>query len=265
MGKKTKKQEFPEFRLPKRRQPIFKAFGTIISPFYRAKTESMIETLPDKAIIVSIHAAKKGPMAIAVSYPKFHAMWGHHSMLGNYVERFKYLRNVLYIQKMHKGRFIATFKATYEAAFSIWVYKGMKIIGTYTDMRLLSTIRNSETVLDANASIVVYPEDSSTGYYKELKSAFPGFVMLASAYYQKRGEDVPVIPAYISTDKKRFLIGEPRYVREMEKSGLNKQQIADVFKDDINALYQKYIATDSTVETTVKDAPIRTKAFYNED
>ena len=266
MAKKKKKDGLVEFKLPKRKQPIFSFFSKIFfRPIFGAKLESLIDELPDKAIIVSIHAAKTGPMAISMTYPKFSAMWGHHGMLGNYKERFCYLRNVLYIQKMHKNKFIATLKALYEAVFSVYIYKGMKIIGTYTDMRLLSTIRNSIGVLDEGASVIIYPEDSSEGYFDEIRSAFPGFVMLAETYYNKRGEDVPIIPAYISRKKKRFIIGEPKYVHEMQKSGLSRQEVADKMKDEINDLYRKFILTDAETAVTVKDAPVRDKAYYGEE
>lgn len=263
MGRK-REESWENFKVPKRKKPVFNLFGKIIRPFFKAETQSTIENLPDKAIIVSIHAAKKGPMAISLNYPKYHAMWGHHAMLGSYADRFKYLRNVLYIQKMHKNKFIATLKATYEAFFSIFIYKGMRMLGTYTDMRFLGTVRKSMKYLDAGASVIIYPEDSAEGYFDEVRAAFPGFVMLSSTYYQKTGEDVPVIPAYISTKKKRFIIGAPRYVHELEASGLTKQQIADVLKDDINALYRKYIVTDAPVEATIKDAEVRTKEYYGE-
>ncbi len=264
MSKKNQDKCFEEFKLPKRKQPVFRVVKKILRPFFRATVESEIENLPDKAIIVSIHAAKKGPMAIALNYPKFHMMWGHHDMLGTYKERFKYLRNVLYIQKMHKNKFIATFKALYEAVFSIYLYKGMKILGTYTDMRFLTTVRNSMTALDDNISVIIYPEDSSEGYFDELRSTFPGFAVLASTYYRKKGEDVPIIPAYISTKKKRFILGAPRYAHELELSGMDNQKIADCLKDDINALYRRYIVTDEAANIVVKDAPVRAKEYYGE-
>ena len=265
--RKNKSEELKEFKLPSRRQPIFKFFSAIFfKPLFKVKRESKIENLPDKAIIASIHAAKTGPMSLTQSYPKFSAMWGHHAMLGSYKDRFHYLRDVLYVQKMHKNKFFSTIKATYEAFFSIFIYKGMKVIGTYTDMRLLSTIRNSMSVLDQNASVIIYPEDSSEGYFDEIKSAFSGFVMLASLYYKKTGEDVPVIPAYISRKRgrKKLLIGEPRYVHELELEGKTKEEIADIIKEDINELYRNYLVPKKKMEATVKDAPIRTREYYNE-
>ena len=262
MSKKLKEKKEKERQVPKRRQPIFKVFKKVFRPLFKAKTESLIENLPDKAIIVSIHAAKKGPMAISLNYPKFHAMWGHHDMLGGYITRYKYLRNVLYIQKMHKNKFVATVKPIYEAFFSKYIYRGMKIIGTYTDMRFITTVRKSIAVLDDNATVIVYPEDSSEGYFDKVREAFAGFVMLSLAYYQERGEDVPVIPAYISTEKKRFIVGEPKYIHELMLSGLTNQQMANLLRDGINALYREYILTDKPATPTVKDAPTRTREYY---
>lgn len=264
--KKKREKAFREFKLPDRKQPIFGFFSKILfRPIFGVKFESMIEHLPDKAILVSIHAAKNGPMAISMSYPKFSAMWGHHAMLGTYRERFSYLRNVLYVQKMHKNKFVATLKASYEALFSIYIYRGMKVIGTHTDMRLIHTIHSSMDVLDANAGIVIFPEDSSEGYFDEVRSAFAGFVMLSSLYYRTRGEDVPVIPMYISTKKKRLIVGEPRYLHELEQAGLDRDELADRIKDDINALYRDYILTDAAVEVRVADAPVRDRSYYGED
>lgn len=263
--KSKKKETFREFKLPDRKQPIFRFFSSILfRPIFGVRTESMIEDLPDRAILVSIHAAKNGPMAISMSYPKFSAMWGHHAMLGSYGERFHYLRDVLYMQKMHKNKLVATLKASYEALFSIYIYRGMKVIGTYTDMRLIQTIRSSMEVLDAGAGIVIFPEDSSEGYFDEVRSAFAGFVMLSELYYQRSGEDVPVIPMYISTQKKRLLVGAPRYVHEMALEGLQRNEIADRIKDDINALYRDYIRTDAPLPQTVADAPTRDRTYYGE-
>ena len=265
-NEKNKKEALKEFKLPDRRQPVFSFFKKLLfKPIFGVKVESKIRELPDKAIIASIHAAKSGPMAIAVSYPKFAAMWGHHDMLGSYKERFLYLRNVLYIQKMHKNKFVATLKSLYEAVFSIFIYKGMKVIGTYTDMRLLSTVRSSMEVLDSGAGVVIFPEDSSEGYFDEVRSAFSGFVMLAMLYYKKSGEDVPIIPAYVSMKSKRLILGEPKYAREMELSGMSKEQIADAVKDEINALYRDYILTGERAEPTVDTALPRGREYYGEE
>ena len=264
--KKEKREKLREPKLPQKKQPVFSFFKKILfRPIYGVKLESAIKELPDKAIIASIHAAKSGPMAITVSYPRTNAMWGHHDMLGSYKERFLYLRNVLYIQKMHKGKFISTVKALYEAVFSIFIYKGMNVLGTYTDMRLITTVKRSMDVLDNDMGVVIFPEDSAEGYFDEIRSAFPGFVMLASLYYKKRGEDVPVIPAYVTLKCRRLIIGKPRYVHEMELGEMKADEIAEVIKEDINALYRDYILTGKEVEAKSVCALPRTREYYGEE
>lgn len=239
-GEVKKKKKTKEYKVPSRKQPVFKVFRKIFRRFYWGDVESLIDEIPDKAIVVANHSAKKGPMALELNYPKFNVKWGAHEMLGNYKSRFLYLRNVLYIQKMHKGKFSSTLKAAVEAIFSIHVYRGMKFIGTYPDIRIRHTIENSMKVLDAGASVMIFPENSNEGYFDELKTVFPGFVMLAERYYKKTGEDVPVIPVYYSSKHKKIMIGKPLYVQELMKEGLDRQGVADRFKDEINALYKAY-------------------------
>ena len=141
------------------------------------------------------------------------------------------------MQKQGKKKFPATLKAGFEAIFSPLMYKGMKIMGTYTDMRFLYTVRNSMDVLDSGASVVIFPEDSSDGYHDELKGAFPGFVMLAEQYYNKTGEDVPVIPLYYHHKTKRMIIAEPISLKKLRDEGLDRYRIADKIKDEINGIY----------------------------
>ena len=230
-----------KFKLPSRKQRVFSIFKWIVSPFFKAKNIiNLNEDLPKKAIVVSNHSAKKGPMALELSYPNFNVKWGAHEMLGNYKSRYNYLRNVLYIQKLGKKKFPATVKALFEALFSVFIYKGMKFIPTYTDMRFMNTLKYSMQVLDSNASVLIFPEDSSKGYFDELTSAFPGFVMLAERYYKKTGEDVPVIPAYYYKKGSKVVIGKPLYVQNLIKEGLNTAEIAEKFKNEINSLYKTY-------------------------
>ena len=120
-------------------------------------------------------------------------------------------------------------------------------------------------VLNDNASLFIFPEDSSKGYFNEIQNALPGFVMLALTYYEKFEEDVPLIPAYVSIEKKRLIVGKPRYAHELILEGKSKQEIADILKEDINSLYRDYIATGNTVEASVKSAEPRPASYYEKE
>ena len=229
-----------EFKVPSRRQPIFRVVGWFFGLFYKAKVEILTDNLPQKAIVLANHSAKAGPMALELSYPHFNVKWGAHEMLGNYKSRYNYLRNVLYIQKLKKGKLVSTVKAAFEAIFSIWLYRGMKFIPTYSDARFRHSIRCSMDVLESGASVMIFPEDSTDGYFDELTSAFPGFVMLWQHYFRKTGEDLPVIPVYYHKRSRKIVVGKPQSVKSLFDSGLNRDEIAEHFKDEINFLFREH-------------------------
>lgn len=240
------KNEKIKWRLPPKRQPIFRVFKWISSPFFRVKNIQFLgEKFPEKCMIVSNHNNKKGPMVFEHSLPIKHATWGAYQMLGNYKMRFKYLRDVLYIQKngMKKGK--ATFKAMFEAFFSYWIYKGMKIIPSFPDSRLRRTLQYSMQCLDNGISVSMYPEDSNKGYFDEMTHFFPGFVMLAEQYYKKTGVDLPIFPAYYGRKKKKIVVGNPLYVQDLVKQGLNREEIAEKFRLEVNQLYYDHFKEEN--------------------
>ncbi len=230
---------------PKRKQPVFKFFKAIFRLFYKCNVLSIDGEVPEKSIIVANHSAKSGPMALEINYPVFNVKWGAYQMLGNYKSRFLYLRNVLYIQKCGKNKFVATLKSLFEALFSKMIYKGMKIFPTFQDGRLKDTIKASLDVLNQNMSIMVFPENSNSGYFDELIELFGGFVILAEQYYKKTGEDLPIIPVYYYKKTKQIIIGKRSYVQQLKAQGMDRDAVCEYFKNEINELYHKYILKDA--------------------
>lgn len=236
-----------EFKVPSRKQPIYsvmKVFMRLLFP--KPKIINLAGELADKSIVLANHSAKSGPPALDMYYPKFTAKWGAHEMLGNYKMRKAYLRDILYIKKCGaKPGFMTSFKASFLAFFSLWIYRGMHIMPTYTDARFANTLRYSKQVLDANMSVMIYPENSNEGYKEVLTEFFPGFVMLSEKYYRATGEDLPVYPVYYSIKKRIMVIGKPLYVQDLVKEGMDRYQIAERFKNEVNQLYFDYIQEKS--------------------
>lgn len=232
------KNDSVKWKLPKKRQPIWKVFKFIFKPIFLVKNvEFLGEKFPEKCIIISNHNNKKGPMVYEFSLPTKHVTWGAHQMLGNYKSRFRYLRDVLYIQKngLKKGK--ATFKAMIEAIFSIYTYRGMKVLPSYPDVRFMKTLQYSMECLDNGFNISLYPEDSNQGYFDQMTHFFSGFVMLSEQYYKKKGIDLPIFPAYYGRKKKKIVVGKPLYVQDFVKQGLSRDEIAEKFRLEVNQLY----------------------------
>lgn len=229
-----------EFVIKGKKHPIFKWVKAILKPFYKSQVICE-EDLPKKAIVISNHSAKSGPMAMEINYPNYSYKWGAHEMLGNYKSRYNYLRNVLYIQKCNTNKFSATLKSAFEAIFSKMIYKGMKILPTYHDGRLAKTIKKSMVVLDNNMTVMIFPENSNSGYFDEIIEVFAGFITLSEQYYKKTGEDVPIIPAYYHRKSKKVIVGKKSYLQQLKNSGLSKEEICEYFKNEINNLYYEYV------------------------
>ena len=231
-----------KFKLPSKKQPVFSLFKKVVKTIIWRKLEVIIipKEVHSTAIFVGNHAAKKGPMAYELGLPVFNVKWGAHEMLGNYRSRRKYLKDIFYIKKHGWSKKRATFRATFEAIFSKMMYKGIKVIGTYTDIRLKNTLRDSIKILENDMAILIFPEDSNSGYHTLMKHFFSGFVMLSEQYYKKHQIDLPIYPVYYSDKCKKIIVGHPLYVQDLVKQGYKRDEIASICKDKVNELYLTY-------------------------
>jgi hypothetical protein len=117
----------------------------------------------------------------------------------------------------------------------------MWMMGTYTDGRLISTVKNSIKVLESDIPVMIFPENSNEGYKTVLTELFPGFVVLAMQYYKKHGVDLPIYPTYYHVKKRVLVIGKPMKVNELYKQGLDRTAICEKFCRAINSLYHDYV------------------------
>lgn len=244
-GTKTKAKGKKEkaFKVPGRKRPVYNIVRCVLRLRYKKpQIINLAGEIQEGSIVVANHSGKNGPPALDLHYPAFTAKWGAHEMLGNYAGRRAYLRDILYIKKCgKKPGFRTSFKASLEAIFSIYIYRGMRFLPTYQDGRFATTLRNSVQVLDAGISVMIYPENSNEGYKDVLTEFFPGFVMLAEKYYRQKGKDVPIYPVYYSLPKRIMVIGKPLFVQDMVREGLDRYQIAQRYCDAVNALYFQYV------------------------
>ena len=226
----------------KKRQPVWKCVSGILKLFFKKpRIINLSGELPNKAIYVANHSAMFGPLVYNLYLPATIAAWGAYPMLGNYKSRYKYLKDVYFIQKRHKSRFSATILAFFEAFFSPFFYRGMRVLPSYNDTRFITTIRKSMQMLDNDIGVIVYPEDSNDGYHELLTDFFAGFVELARYYLRKHREDVPIYPVYYHAKKKVMVIGEAQYLSDYINRGLNRKEIAREFCKLVNNLFLEHI------------------------
>ncbi len=227
--------------IPKK-QPVWGGVAKVLKLFFKKpQIVSLSGELPDKAIYVANHAAMFGPVMYNLYLPAKFAQWGAWPMLGSWKQRYRYLKDVYFVQKRHKNKFVATVLAFFEAGFAPFFYKGLRVIASYNDQRFIATLRKSMRVLDSDLGIIIFPEDSNEGYNEHLSSFFAGFVELAKFYRRKNGEDIPIYPVYYHPEYKKIVIGFPSFYTDYEQRGLNRQQIAQEFCDQVNSLFEEHI------------------------
>lgn len=225
-----------------KRRPLYAVFRAVLMrTFYRKPSVTFLSEVSKPCIFVCNHDAKRGPVTCELYLPIKTAKWGAYQMLCDYNTRRKYLRDIFYMKKQGMGRKLASFKAFFEAFFSLFIYRGMNFLPTYPDARLSKTIKESVQVLENGMPVLVFPEDSDGGYKEKMEHFFPGFVMLAEAYYRRTGKDIPVYPIYCDARRRQLVVGEPRYAHALKEEGLDRDAIAQVLCGDVNKLFENYI------------------------
>ena len=227
-----------EYDPPRKKQPVFACFKALIRPFVKKPRVVCLGGEPqEKCLYIANHANKMGPMMYSIFFGVYHVKWGASSMFGTYRERFRYLRDVLYVQKNKSGRRIATFRAFFEAFFSKYVYKGIKILPTYTDARLMRTIKKTVSLLGEGPAVMIFPENSAEGYKDVLTDFFAGFVLVAEKYRQRFGEDIPMRPVYYHKKKRIIAVGEVCTLADF--NGAKREEVAEAFRQKVNDLYYR--------------------------
>lgn len=228
-----------------KKKPFFSLVMRFLRLFYRKpKFTFVCEKIEQPSIIISNHASLKGPMLHEMYMPVSTAKWGAGEMLENYKTRYNYLRNVFYMQKKGYGKVRATLFAIVAAAFSKFFYKGMNVIPTWQDTKILDTFSKSMAALNGGTSILIFPENSDEGYKEFLTQFYSGFVALAELYYRKNKIRLPVYPVYYHKRSNRMIVGEAHFVQDFAEQGLSREQIADEFRKIVNGLYEKYAVDD---------------------
>lgn len=231
-----------EYKVKTKRSFSFRVFKGFLKIFLRKSKVVNLSSAPlsEKAIYIMNHCGARGPLIFELRFPVRSSPWGAHEMCGNYRQRHRYLNHVFYRQKLHWNKFKSFFVATFFGMASKWMYNNIGLIGTYQDARFMVSLKNSISVLNAGLSIVIFPEDSTSGYYDRAKSYNNGFIKLAKLYKKREEQDLPVYTVYYNKKKNTFFVAEPLYVNEMFAKGMTEDEISEAFLEVNHGLYDTY-------------------------
>lgn len=193
----------------------------------------------ENSVILSNHAGASGPLSWEIYYEQPFRMWGTYEMNSGLKSVYKYLSEVYYYQKKHWKKFWAKAFSLIACPFANLFYKGLRLIPTYRDSRFRSSLKESVAVIKEGQKIIIYPEDSSKGYFDNLTSYFAGFFLLGKLCF-KQNIDLSFFVAYYIKEKHTIIIDHPIKYSEIKKYENSRDEIAKIMCDRANNLRAEY-------------------------
>ena len=188
------------------------------------------EPVSKGALILSNHEGTDAPMSLEIYLDAPLRMWGAHEMNSGLRKLYGYQTKIYYHQKKHWNLTLARLFCLIASPLTNLFYSGLDLISTYSDLRFRTTINESIEAIKSGDNIVIFPEESSKGYLKELEGFHAGFVVLAS-YLAKENIDVPIYVSYYRKEDNTYIFDKPIYFSELSKNGETREEIADKLVD----------------------------------
>lgn len=198
------------------------------------------EKIEGPAIILSNHSAASGPLAYELYFNDSFRFWGTHEMNDGLISTYKYLTKTYYHKKKHWNIHLARLFCLIAAPLCNLFYKGLNLISTYQDTRFRRTLKESLKTLNNGSKLIIFPEASENGYFKELTKFHEGFVVLLE-YCKKHQLNLPVYVAYFISDEKICVLDKPQTINYFLNLGLSREELAKQLKERCNELGNKSI------------------------
>ena len=187
------------------------------------------------SIILSNHESATVPLTLEMYAQMPIRFWGAHDMNEGFRAVYKYQTVTYYHGKKHWPLWCARLFCLLASPLTMIFYRGLDLIPTYPDIRFKNTLKHSLDTLEKHHSLVVFPEDSSDGYHKELKRFLPGAIMLLEQC-RRKGMDLKVYVAYYQKDRHVHVFDGAVTVSQLLDKGLSREALAQLLCDRCNEL-----------------------------
>lgn len=210
------------------------------------------EPIEEQSIILSNHVGSSGPLTLECYFKdQPFRFWGTYEMNGNLKMVYKYLSEVFYHQKKGWNLTLAKMFCLIAAPLVKMFYAGLNLISTYPDMRFKGTLQESKKTLKSGQSLIIFPEDSSKGYFDELTSFYSGFAVFANMLY-KKGVDLPIYASYLNRKTRVYVVSEKMMFSELIKDGFDREELAKRMLDKVNGLREYTLKEKDKTEKNEK-------------
>ncbi len=247
----------------KNRKFWFRCFKGFLKIFIRKpKIIYLGEKISEPSLILSNHVGAKAPLNLELYFPKPFRFWGTYEMNSDLKSVYKYLSTIYFHQKKHMKKGLAKFVGFIVAPLLKMFYSGLRLISTYKDSRFRQTIKESWETIKNGENIIIFPEDSSQGYFDNITYYFKGFVVFADICY-KKGVDLPIFVSYYRKKDKTYIIDKPVRYSELLAKGMENQEIANMMCNRTNEL--KNYKFNKKTGKIMREDDVKSKVFFTKD
>lgn len=193
------------------------------------------EKVKPQGIILCNHEGSLAPFAFELYSGLPIRFWGTYEMNSGLKGVYKYQTEIYYHQKKKWNIYIARILCLIISPLTNFYYKGLNLISTYRDFRLIRSFKESIEHLNDGHNLVIFPEMSENGYFQTLTGFHPG-ISLFFEQCLKNNLDVPVYVSYYRKKERKCIIDKPVLVSELLNLKLKKEELANVLCDRCNEL-----------------------------
>ena len=220
-----------------KRKTWFKGYKGFIKLFKKPTNFQYVGSKIDSpSIILSNHVGTSAPLSFELYLKNVPIrFWGAYEMNSSFKNMYRYQTKVFYHEKRGWNIQLARLYCLLATPLTYIFYKGLNLISTYKDGRLVKTIKESYDSIKEGNSIIVFPEISDKGYLDNLEGFHKGFVIMLDYAYRK-GLDLPVVVTYYHKKSNVHMIDEKINYSELLLKFNTYEEIANYLCDRCNKL-----------------------------
>ena len=220
----------------KLRRKWFSPIKFILKLFIRKpKVKYLGEKIDGQIMFLSNHVGAKAPLKIELYFDRPFRFVGTYEMNGKFKQVYDYLSNIYFYQKKHWKKLPAKLFSVIATPFAWVFYRGLNLISSYRDGRLIKTVKDCVKTVKEGGSLVIFPEDSSSGYHDNITHFFSGYLFVAKKCYDI-GIDLPICLAYFRKKDNCYIVDEPIYYSRLISDGKSHEEIAENSRIRLNQL-----------------------------
>lgn len=238
--------------MEKRKKTLGYRFVRLVSRPFNHKPKFIykedIKEIPN-AIFICNHNFEKGPTKWSIHFPYECSIWGNNTFTRTVKESCVALEDAFI--RGNTPKWLSKIIGIIGGPLVHLGFKYSNIIPVYRDMRMYITFKQSIDDYESGKSIILFPDDNSKGFFYEIRTIMPGFLILARQLQQK-GHDPYIICAQESPNSKKIIVDKPLKLSELDKMFNSDEEILEYFRTTINDLYINYCKDNNIKEKSAE-------------